>query len=217
MTGRFTDPPASQPQETAVIRKSPPAGSRQHCYGIVMHHCASWWLVEFPELGGNPVAAHRLSGRLTPALGDWLRQETGDPGLADEISAVNPEKRCWSGEFSRLPSELATDSFDIDAHPWGSEAGELEERLARAMIESTLLPIPAGFISVFTGLPDEDIPVLAIRISGYRCAAFELLTARYMPTYRPRSPWRDISAESVGDSGSDILGWTPAQAWIRPG
>src|SRR3546814_3556907 len=41
------------------------------------------------------------------------------------------------------------------------------------------------------------------------------MTARYMPTYRPRSPWRDISNDAVSDSGSDILGWREAADWIR--
>lgn len=34
--------------------------------------------------------------------------------------------------------------------------------------------------------------------------------------YRPRSPWRDISNDAVGDSGSDIIGWREAADWIRP-
>ncbi|MFD1960331.1 hypothetical protein ACFSHP_17560 [Novosphingobium panipatense] len=42
------------------------------------------------------------------------------------------------------------------------------------------------------------------------------MTARYMPTYRPRSPWRDISNDAVSDSGSDILGWREAADWIGP-
>ena len=129
---------------------------------------------------------------------------------------LHPQSRCWSGEFSYLPAAGAADQIDIDAHPWGSEAGELETRLARTMIDATLHPVPAGFISVFTGLPPENQPVLAIRLSGYTCSTFELLTARHMPTYRPRSPWRDISADAVSDSGSDIIGWQPAADWIRP-
>ncbi|GAY20627.1 hypothetical protein [Sphingobium fuliginis] len=32
----------------------------------------------------------------------------------------------------------------------------------------------------------------------------------------PRSPWRDISGDAVGDSGSDIIGWCEAADWIRP-
>lgn len=187
-----------------------------HCYGVVIHHRLAWWLVEFPQLEAKPIKAWPLSGRLTSAMRDWIRAETDDGSIAADIAALNPGSHCWSGEFSIVPSLDAADRFDIDAHPWGSDAGELETRLARAMIEATLFPIPAGFISVFTGLPDEDVPVLAIRLSGYVCSTFELLTARYMPAYRPRSPWRDISNEAVGDSGSDILGWASARNWIRP-
>ncbi|MDE8650604.1 hypothetical protein [Novosphingobium album (ex Liu et al. 2023)] len=190
--------------------------SADHCYGIIMHHRLAWWLVEFPEPDAPPLRARKLSGRLTPALADWLRRETREPRLAGDVAALNPESRCWSGEFSCRPSRADAGIFDIDAHPWGAEAGELETRLARTMIDATLQPVPAGFISVFTALPPENQPVLAIRLSGYTCSTYELLTARHMPTYRPHSPWRDISADAVGDSGSDIIGWQSAATWIRP-
>ena len=84
------------------------------------------------------------------------------------------------------------------------------------MIDTTLHPVPSGFISVFAALPPENQPVLAVRISGYTCSTFELITGRYMPTYRPRSPWRDISGDAVSDSGSDIIGWRSAVDWIKP-
>lgn len=187
-----------------------------HCYGVILHHRAHWWLVEFLELDATPSRARKLSGRLTPALADWLRRETGDPGLAAEVAALNPGSRCWSGEFSCVPASGEAGLFDIDAHPWGTEADELEQHLARAMIDATLHPIPSGFISVFSALPPENRPILAIRLSGYSCATFEIITARYMPAYRPRSPWRDISNDAVTDSGSDIIGWRPATDWIRP-
>lgn len=83
------------------------------------------------------------------------------------------------------------------------------------MIDATLHPVPAGFVSVSIALPPENQPVLAIRLSGYSCSTFELLTARYMPTFRPRSPWRDISNDAVADTGSDIIGWREAADWIR--
>ena len=190
--------------------------SAEHCYGIIMHHRLAWWLVDFPDLDATPLRARKLTGRLTPALADWLRPETGDPRLGDDLAALNPDSRCWSGEFSYRPSLANPDLYDIDAHPWGSEAGELETRLARTMIDATLHPVPSGFVSVFTGLPPENQPVLAIRLSGYICSTYELITARHMPTYRPRSPWRDISGDAVGDSGSDIIGWQCARDWIRP-
>ena len=194
---------------------SAPVSTVGHSYGIIIQHRLAWWLVEFPELDATPLRAHKLSGRLTPALAAWLRAETDDPHLGDDVAALNPDSRCWSGEFSYRPRSADGDLFDIDAHPWGSEAGELETRLARTMIDATLHPVPAGFVSVFTALPPENQPVLAIRLSGYTCSTFELLTARHMPTYRPRSPWRDISNDAVGDSGSDIIGWREAADWIR--
>src|SRR3546814_377821 len=116
----------------------------------------------------------------------------------------------WSSDV------CSSDLLEFDAHPWGSDAGELELRLARTMIDATIRPLPSGFTSVFLDLPSENQPVLAIRLSGYSCATFELMTARYMPTYRPRSPWRDISNDAVSDSGSDILGWREAADWIGP-
>ncbi len=201
-------------QRSAAESNTPNAVS--HCYGIILHHRAGWWLVEFPELGGMPIAAHRLSGKMTPAMTDWLRGETGDPRLADDIAALHPDGNCWAGEFSRSPPRQDTNIFDIDAHPWGSDAGELKTRLARTLVDSPIRPVPAGFMSVLSGLPENDEPVLAIRVSGYICATFEVLTARYMPDYRPRSPWRDISGDAVSDSGSDILGWKPARDWLMP-
>lgn len=188
----------------------------QHGYGIIIHHRLAWWLVEFPELDAAPLRACKLSGRLTPALADWLRDETGDTHRGNDVAALNPGCSCWSGEFSIVQSGVDADLFDLDAHPWGSQAGELETRLARTMIDATLHPVPSGFISVLAAVPRENQPVLAIRLSGYTCSIFELLTVRYMPTYRPRSPWRDISNDAVGDSGSDIIGWREAADWIRP-
>lgn len=193
-----------------------PRPAVQHCYGVLLHHRLAWWLVEFPELDAAPVRARKLSGRLTPALADWLRSETGDAGLPAEVTALHPDSRRWSGEFSCVRAAGSVDLYDIDAHPWGSDAGELELRLARTMIDATIRPLPSGFTSVFFDLPSENQPVLAIRLSGYSCATFELMTARYMPTYRPRSPWRDISNDAVSDSGSDILGWREAADWIGP-
>ncbi len=185
-----------------------------HCYGIVLHHRAEWWLVEFPDADATPIAAHRLSGKMTPAMTEWMRRETRDPRLSDDIAVLNPGIDCWCGEFTRSPSRHAPSVFDIDAHPWGSEAGELDARLARTLVDSLTHPIPVGFTSVLTGLPDTDEPVLAFRCSGYVCATFEVMTARYMPDYRPRSPWRDISGEAVSDSGSDILAWKLARDWL---
>ncbi|MCF8706270.1 MULTISPECIES: hypothetical protein [Sphingomonadaceae] len=194
----------------------PSARDAVHSYGVILHHRLAWWLVDFPQLDAMPLRARKLSGRLTPALAGWLRAETGDPGLVCDVAALNPESRCWAGEFSLVPAHNDAKLFDIDAHPWGAEAGELECRLARTMIDATLHPVPAGFIAALGILPPENEPVLAIRVSGYTCCTFELLTARYMPTYRPRSPWRDISNDAVADSGGDIIGWRPATEWIGP-
>lgn len=52
----------------------------------------------------------------------------------------------------------------------------------------TDIKLPEGFIPVEAGLPKEDQPVLAIRQAGYISAKFELVTARYQPTYRSLSP-----------------------------
>lgn len=187
-----------------------------HCYGIVLHHRLDWWLVEFPEYETSPTRAIRLSGHLTPGLADRLRKRTRDERLPATIDVLSPQNKCWHGEFSLVRTADASDGFDIDDHHWGAEADELEMRLARTMIDGTLFPMPAGFASVFGALPEENVPVLAVRASSYTCATFELITARYMPTYRLRSPWRDISGDAVGDTGCDILGWMPAEEWIRP-
>src|SRR3546814_15894081 len=84
------------------------------------------------------------------------------------------------------------------------------------MIDATLHPVPAGFIAALGILPPENEPVHAIRVSGYTCCTFQLLTARYMPPSRPRSPWPDISNDPVADSGGAIIGCRPATDGIGP-
>src|SRR3546814_2851046 len=113
----------------------PSARDAVHSYGVILHHRLAWWLVDFPQLDAMPLRARKLSGRLTPALAGWLRAATGDPGLVCDVAALNPESRCWAGEFSLVPAHNDAKLFDIDAHPWGAEAGELECRLARTMID----------------------------------------------------------------------------------
>src|SRR3546814_20415632 len=86
---------------------------------------------------------------------------------SSDVCSSDLESRCWAGEFSLVPAHNDAKLFDIDAHPWGAEAGELECRLARTMIDATLHPVPAGFIAALGILPPENEPVLAIRVSGY--------------------------------------------------
>lgn len=76
--------------------------------------------------------------------------------------------------------------------------------------------LPEGFTPLSEGLPPVDSLVLAIRISGYRGAEFEILTARFMPEYRPNSPWRQIDMDSVHDSGAPVLGWMTANHLLNP-
>jgi hypothetical protein len=83
------------------------------------------------------------------------------------------------------------------------------------MDETSSPTLPAGFTPVTEAVPLHDRPVLAIRRSGYMSAAFEVITARYMLDYRPRSPWRMLSMDAVGDSGEAILGWKPADEVLQ--
>lgn len=47
---------------------------------------------------------------------------------------------------------------------------------------------------------------------------YEIVTARYMPDYRPLAPWRDLSGDDIADSGSDqVLAWAHADAILIPG
>lgn len=78
------------------------------------------------------------------------------------------------------------------------------------------IQLPDGFASVDDKLPVEDRPVLAIRLACTTSAAFEVMTARYQPGYRPRSPWRDLGNDAVTDSGNVILGWRYADEWLLP-
>lgn len=72
------------------------------------------------------------------------------------------------------------------------------------------------FIPVEKALPPEDKPVLGLRQSGYVHCKYEVITCRYMPTYRPLSPWRDLSNDSVNDSGGPIIAWAYADNLLEP-
>ena len=69
---------------------------------------------------------------------------------------------------------------------------------------SSLAPmLNAGFAFAAQQLPPDTRPVLALRPSSYSCCQYEIVTARYMPDYRPLAPWRDLSGDDLADSGSD--------------
>jgi hypothetical protein len=94
----------------------------------------------------------------------------------------------------------------------GSATFELAELHSSKMLEKA--SCNGKLVSVADALPADGRPVLALRRSGYNCCGFEVLTARYMPEYRPFSPWRDISGDAVSDSGSAILAWMYADALL---
>ena len=62
----------------------------------------------------------------------------------------------------------------------------------RALVFLETGSLPDGFTPITTALPTDDKPVVALRKSSYSGAKFEVITARYMPAYRPLSPWRDL-------------------------
>lgn len=82
-------------------------------------------------------------------------------------------------------------------------------------VDPTAIALPAGFTPLAQGLPTSDKPVLAIRRSGYGSCKLEVLTARYMIDYRPRSPWRSLGNDSVHDDGEPILGWKQADELLQ--
>ncbi|GGD81863.1 hypothetical protein [Croceicoccus mobilis] len=85
------------------------------------------------------------------------------------------------------------------------------------MSELTLRYAALTVTNINDAVPENDRPVLAIRPSSYNCCAIEVITARYMPAYRPNSPWRDISGDAISDSGSDkILAWAYADNILLP-
>lgn len=88
-------------------------------------------------------------------------------------------------------------------------------KIARATLDA-FATLPDGFIRVTDRQPESEAPVLAIRRSGYVCSSYELITARFQPDYRPKSPWRDLSGSSVRDSGEPILAWRWENATLRP-
>lgn len=187
-----------------------------HEQGIVLHHRRRWWFIGLPDDAG-PSRAKTLSGRLTPALAARLRREAENEALPPYVSSFIGYERPRTGAFACIASARDSMTFDLDAHDRGKPASDAEARLARMMVDTTLYPVPAGFISVFEALPRDERPVLAIRVSAYVFSRFELLTARYQPVFRPLAPWRNLSGNAVTDSGSDIIGWCDAGAWLRPG
>ena len=88
---------------------------------------------------------------------------------------------------------------------------------ARATLDalSQIAANPQGFTLATDALPCSDRPVLALRRSGYTCAEFEVLTARYMPNYRPQNPWQTIGCDAVTDSGEPVLAWRSADELLR--
>jgi hypothetical protein len=76
--------------------------------------------------------------------------------------------------------------------------------------------ISSGFTPVEQVVPSDDKPVLAVREANHAGAHFEVITARYMPDYRPLSPWRDLGLDSVHDSGESVLGWMAMPSWLTP-
>lgn len=84
---------------------------------------------------------------------------------------------------------------------------------------SLLAPIlNASFTLAAEELPPDTGPVLALRPSSHSCCQYEIVTARYMPAYRPLAPWRDLSGDDLADSGSDqVLAWASADAILIPG
>lgn len=76
--------------------------------------------------------------------------------------------------------------------------------------------LPEGFTPVSEALPSDDIPVLVLRRSINRNCMFEIVTARYMPDYRPRSPWQDLNHDALTDSGNTALAWREMPDWLRP-
>lgn len=183
---------------------------------MILNHRGQWWLAEFPQPGAGPAAIHRLTGQLTAAMIEKLAANGSRADEPYKVGPPYPSGLCWSGRYCLIPSLGSPDIFDVDACFRAVEADTPELRFVRIIIETLLFPLPSDFVSVLTALPKNNRPVLAIRLSGYVCSTFELLTARYMPVYRPLSPWRNISNDAVGDSGSDILGWRYADDWIKP-
>lgn len=64
--------------------------------------------------------------------------------------------------------------------------------------------------------PTDERPVLAIRHSSSNCCEYELITARYMPEFRPLNPWVDINGDAITDSGQPVIGWRNAFRWLQP-
>jgi hypothetical protein len=74
----------------------------------------------------------------------------------------------------------------------------------------------SDFTSVEDALPREGWPVLVLRESGTIICQYEVITARYYPSYRPLNPWQTINNDSVTDSGSEVIAWTYADMLLLP-
>lgn len=191
-----------------------PPSTVRHCSGVILNHHDRWWLVEASIQGGDRTTILGLTGRHTRALTEQMRIQF--PGAYGVAGTLYPASLAWSGDFSLVPSRRSPDKFDVDAYLRCAPATIPEIRLARITVETMLFPLPADFTSVLFALPDTERPVLAIRHCGLPGTTFELLTARCIRTGRPHPRWHDISNESVGREGRDILGWRRADDWITP-
>lgn len=74
--------------------------------------------------------------------------------------------------------------------------------------------LPKPFIAVDERTPPDDTPVLVVRHSGYTSCEYEVLTAKYMPDYRPHNPWQTLHNDAVTDSGNEVIGWCKMKEWL---
>lgn len=72
------------------------------------------------------------------------------------------------------------------------------------------------WVSVTEKLPSDDRVVLTKGPSGYIFPAHMFFqAARYMPHYRPYSPWQTVTSDSMSDYGFEPTHWSeiPAEWW----
>lgn len=104
----------------------------KHIFGVIAKVDGSWWVAQFPDLDAEPTALFRLDNNLTAGFSEWLTADTNSPTPITTIDQLDHEGNThWCGEFSLTPVNEAVGIHQIDAHPWGSTASEIE--LARTL------------------------------------------------------------------------------------
>jgi hypothetical protein len=187
-----------------------PAHSR--IYGVVIYLDHRWSLVAQPGITGTPTTIFDLTPHTEKSIRHWItrREKT-----ALDRTIFDGDANACAGQFRLLPTR--TDGlYEIEAYEFPQAPTHRELRIANIALTIAAHPLPDEFTSVLDTCPEFETPVVALRKAQTPATTFEVITARYMPDYRPHDPWRLLNLSAASASGSPILAWSSAIDTIRP-